>query len=70
MAEADPALAVADDDERGKAEAPAALDDLGDAIDVDEPVDEFAVALFAGALAVVAPLPAFLCHDLTFVPLR
>src|SRR5262249_18356741 len=32
---ADVALAVADDDERGEREAPAALHDLGDAVDVD-----------------------------------
>ena len=47
VAEADAALLVADDDECCKAEATAALDDLGDAVDVDELVDEFAVALFA-----------------------
>ena len=46
VAEADPALLVADDDERGKAEAPAALHHLGDAVDVDELVDELAVPLF------------------------
>ncbi len=49
VAEADPALLVADDDERGEAEAPAALHHLGDAVDVDELVDELAVALFAVA---------------------
>ena len=51
MAEADAALLVADDDERGEAEAPAALHHLGDAVDMDELVDELAVALFAVALA-------------------
>ena len=45
VAETDPALLVADDDQRGKAEAPAALDHLGDAIDVNELVDELAVAI-------------------------
>ena len=34
------ALAVADHDQRGEAEAPAALDDLGDAVDVDDAVLE------------------------------
>ena len=34
-ADADVTRLVADDDERGEAEAPAALDDLGDAVDVD-----------------------------------
>jgi hypothetical protein len=45
MTEADPALLVADHDQRGEAEAPAALDHLSHAIDVHELVDEFAVAL-------------------------
>ena len=56
VAEADPALLVADDDQRGKAEAPAALHHLGDAVDVDELVDElarFAVAISAAALVSV-----------------
>ena len=39
---ADPALAVADDDQRGKAEAPAALHHLGDAVDADQLLDELA----------------------------
>ncbi len=45
MAEADAALLVADDDQRGEAEAPSALDHLGHAIDVHELVDKLAVAL-------------------------
>ncbi len=60
MAEADAALLVADDDERSEAEAPAALHHLGDAIDVHQLVDEFAVALFA--VAVGRGLPEFSCH--------
>ena len=56
VAEADPAFLVADDDQRGEAEAPAALHHFGDAIDVDELVDEFAVALFVvAARGVPAP---------------
>src|SRR6202008_2535857 len=47
VAEPDPALLVADHDQRRKAEALAALDDLRHAIDVDELVDELAVALLA-----------------------
>ena len=70
MAEADAALLVADDDERGEAEAPAALDDLGDAVDVDELVDEFAVALFAVTAAIAAAVPTFLCHILFLVFFR
>ena len=46
----------ADDDQRGKAEAPDAFDDLGDAIDVHKLVDELAVALF------VSPLAGFTGH--------
>ena len=47
VTEADAALLVADDDESGKAETTAALHHLGDAVDVDQAVHEFAVALFA-----------------------
>ena len=68
MAEADAALLVADDDERCKTEATAALDDLGDAVDVDELVDQFAVALFA--ITAAAAVPAFLCHILFLVFFR
>ena len=50
VAEADAALLVADDHEGGEAEAPAALHDLGDAVDVDQLVDELAVAVVAVAL--------------------
>ena len=42
VAEADVAVAVADDDERGEREPPAALDDLGDAVDRDHPLFELA----------------------------
>ena len=38
VAEADGALAVADHHERGEGEPPAALDDLGDPVDLDGPV--------------------------------
>src|SRR6201985_1656785 len=47
VAETDPALLVADHDQRGKTEALTALDDFRHAIDVDELVDELAVALLA-----------------------
>jgi hypothetical protein len=51
-AEAHLAGAVADDDQRAEAEVLTALDDLGDAIDVDDLVDHPAVvALFSTALA-------------------
>src|SRR5262245_17336125 len=62
MAEADPSLLIADHDERGKTETPSALDHLGDAIDVNELVDEFAVAL---ALFTVSCLLAS-CHGRSF----
>jgi hypothetical protein len=47
VAEADAALLVANDHESGEAEAATTLHDLGNAIDVNELVDELAVALFA-----------------------
>ena len=61
MAETDPALLVADHDQRRKAEALAALDDFRHTIDVDELVDELAVALFPAA-PVAATAFAFTCH--------
>jgi hypothetical protein len=56
VAEADPALLVADHDQRREPEAPAALHHLGDAVDVDELVGELAVPLFPLAMM-------FTCHD-------
>jgi hypothetical protein len=50
MAEADAALQIADNDEGCKAEALAALYDLGNAIDVNELVGKLIVALFAIAV--------------------
>src|SRR5258705_9955257 len=61
VAESDPALLTADHDQRRKAEALAALDDLRHTIDVDELVDELAVALFPAA-PVAATAFAFTCH--------
>ena len=54
---------IADDDERRETEPPAALHHLGDAVDVDELVDELAVPLFTvvTVLAVTA-LRTFLSH--------
>ena len=40
VADADAVDLVADDDERGEREPPAALDDLGDAVDLDDPLLE------------------------------
>ena len=62
VAETDPALLVADHDQRRKAEALAALDDLRHAIDVDELVDELAVALFAVPPLCASTAFAFTCH--------
>src|SRR5690606_31132332 len=70
MAEADAALLVADDDERGEAETTAALHHLRDAIDVNELVDEFAVALFTVTAAIAAAVPTFLCHILVLILFR
>ncbi|BCH17013.1 hypothetical protein MesoLjLa_38640 [Mesorhizobium sp. L-2-11] len=68
MTEADAALLVADDDECCKAEAPAALDDLSDAVDVDKLVHHAVVALFA--ITAAAAIPTFLCHILFLVFFR
>src|SRR6202049_4186383 len=61
VAESDPALLIADHDQGRKAEALAALDHLRHTIDVDELVDEFAVAFFPAA-PVAATAFAFTCH--------
>ena len=61
VAETDASLLVADHDQRRKAEALAALDDLRHTIDVDELVDELAVAFFPAA-PVAATAFAFTCH--------
>src|SRR5712691_5792144 len=61
VAESDPALLIADDDQGRKAEALAALDHLRHTINVNELVDEFAVALFPAA-PVAATAFAFTCH--------
>jgi hypothetical protein len=47
MTEADPALLIAYDHKRRETEAPTALDDLRHAVNVNELIDELAVALFA-----------------------
>ena len=52
---ADVAVAVADDDDRAEAEASAALDDLGHAVDLDDP-------LFERQLAGIDP-----CHRGSFL---
>src|SRR6185437_10003755 len=62
VAEPGPALLVADHDQRRKAEALAALDDLCHAIDVDQLVDELAVALLAIPIPVAPAAFTFTCH--------
>src|SRR5207244_9142328 len=62
MTEARAALLVANHDQRRKAEALAALDDLRHAIDVDELVDELAVALLALPAPFASAAFAFTCH--------
>jgi hypothetical protein len=52
VTKADAAFLVTDDDQCGKAEPAPALDHLGHAVDVDQAVDELAVALFAPAAVV------------------
>ena len=51
QAGADVAVAVADDDDRAEAEAAAALDDLGHAVDLDDP-------LFEGQLVGIDAVPS------------
>src|SRR5438045_6353245 len=61
MAETRAALAVADHNQRRKAEALAALNCLGDAIDVDELLDQLLAAVVVAATAatpIVAPATA------------
>jgi hypothetical protein len=67
MAEADASTLVADDDECREAEAAAALHHLGDAVDMDELVDELAVALFA-AIPVAIASPTATAVTVTAVP--
>ena len=54
VAEAGPALAVADDDQSREAEALAALHRLGDAVDVDELLDQLLAAFVVAAAAAAA----------------
>ena len=69
VAPADLALAVADDDQGGEAEAAAALDHRGAALDLDDLVDQFASVRFAATscssteIAVIVPaeLPSTSC---------
>src|SRR5262249_59105564 len=58
VAVTDPALLVADDDERREAKAPAALHHLGDTVDRDELLGELAVPFVP-----VPMLAWFTCHD-------
>src|SRR5690606_22337595 len=59
---ADPALAVANDHQGGKAEAPAALHDLRDAVDADELLDQLALLPRTVAIAVAAVGLGCTCH--------
>src|SRR4051794_32255459 len=52
VADTDHAVAVADDDQRGEAEAPTTLDHLGDAVDGDDALEE--VALLSAVAAATA----------------
>src|SRR6185369_3871814 len=58
MAEAGAALAVANDHERREAEALAALHRLGDAVDVDELLDQLLAAIVVAAAAATIAVPA------------
>src|SRR6202011_2943668 len=54
VADSDRAVTVGDDDQRGEAEAPATLHDLGDPVDRDDPLD-VRRALLGTTSAVVPP---------------
>src|SRR5256714_3210617 len=62
VAETDPALLVADHDQRRKAKALAALDALRHAIDLDEVIAELAIALLAIPAPFASAAFAFTCH--------
>ena len=64
VAEAHTALLVADNHQRGKAEPASALHHLGDAVDVDELIDELARLAVSATVAVAATLSSrFTCHS-------
>ena len=54
VAKTDPALLIADHHQRGEAEAPAALHHLRHAVDVNQAIDEFAVAVVPAMVAAAA----------------
>ena len=60
--EANAPLLVSNNHQGCETEATAALDDLGDAVDVDELVHELAVALLALIAAAAATAFTFTCH--------
>jgi hypothetical protein len=68
MAETSAALAIADDDERGEAESLAALNRLGDAVDMDELLDQLLAIVIATATAPTAVVPAATATAAGFAP--
>jgi hypothetical protein len=58
VTEANATLLIADNDESSKAETTAALHHFGNAIDMDEPIHEFRIALFA-----ILALSRFSSHE-------
>jgi hypothetical protein len=58
VADPDRAVAVTHDDQRGEAEAPTALDDLGDTVDRDDPLDVRGLLLRPAPAAAVPTVPA------------
>src|SRR5690606_21842968 len=57
VADADLTVTVADDDQRGEAEPPATLDDLGDAVDRDDALEVRVLLLGRPATATVTAVP-------------
>src|SRR3546814_1373657 len=67
VAVADPAAAVADHHQGGEAEAPAALDDLGDAVDADQLLNQFRLVVVALPAVIAGPTFAgSSCHRSIF----
>jgi hypothetical protein len=63
VAKPDTALLITNDDKRRETKPPAAFNDLGDAIDMNQTVHEFIIAFFPiAAVASTSAAFTFTCH--------
>jgi hypothetical protein len=62
MAETNPALLIANNHESGKTESATALHHLGNPINMDQAVDEFAIAFFPIVVTTAAATITITCH--------